>query len=120
MHRSIDLRHILIHYENEIDKKNNNIMKGKIKIADFAFSKHLEKGEFSNLLEETGNPVFIPPEIIFEENGETKYNEKIDIWSLGITCYKFLTRKIPFEYQYLKKLIENVGKGDYFVPIILL
>ena len=118
--RNIKPSKLLINYENEEDKKNNNIMKGKIKIADFAFSKHLEKGEFSNLLEETGNPVFIPPEIIFEENGETKYNEKIDIWSLGITCYKFLTRKNPFEYQYLKKLIENVGKGDYFVPITLL
>ena len=116
--RNIKPSKLLINYENEEDIKNNNIMKGKIKIADFAFSSHLEKGEFSNLLDIIGNPIFIPPEIIFDKNDERKYNEKIDIWSLGITCYELLTRKIPFNYYSLKILFENVGKGDYYVPLI--
>ena len=35
MHRLINLRHILINYENDFDREIKNIMKGKIKIINF-------------------------------------------------------------------------------------
>ena len=35
MNRLINLRHILINYENDFDREIKNIMKGKIKIINF-------------------------------------------------------------------------------------
>ena len=35
LHRDLKLDNILINYENENDRLNNNIMKGQIKIIDF-------------------------------------------------------------------------------------
>jgi len=50
MHRYINLDNFLIKYEDENNKKNNNIMKAKIKIIDFGFSTHLKKGDLQVLL----------------------------------------------------------------------
>ena len=49
IHRQLSLDNIMINYENEDDLKNNNIMKGKIKIIDFFVASYLQKGELSNL-----------------------------------------------------------------------
>ena len=38
IHRDIKLPNILLHYENEEDKKNFNLMKAQVKIIDFLFS----------------------------------------------------------------------------------
>ena len=114
MHRSINLRHILINYENEIDKENNNIMKGKIKIIHFSFARYLKKEEFGK--SSLGNFINMHPSIIkkmkkreYYEN--TKYDIKEDIWSLGIICYELLVGKFPFDSQN--------NKAEYFVPITL-
>ena len=37
----------MINYENEEDMKNNDIMKGKIKIGDFVISRYLQKGDLA-------------------------------------------------------------------------
>ena len=117
MHRNLKLTNILINYENEEDKKNNNIMKGKIKIADFALSAHLEKGNFES--RSCGTPNYTAPEIFLKTQSERKYNEKIDIWSLGIICYQLLIGKFLFEAVSLRILKEKLNQGDYFVPITL-
>ena len=35
---------------------------------------------------------YVPPEIV---NGDY-YDEKVDIWSLGVLCYELATGKAPF------------------------
>ena len=45
IHRNMKLDNIMIHYEDENDRINNNIMKGKIKITDFSFATYLKKGK---------------------------------------------------------------------------
>ena len=50
MHRHIILGNILINYEDENDKENNNITKGEIKIIDFGFSRYIKKGELTNII----------------------------------------------------------------------
>ena len=46
--------------------KNNNIMKGKIKIIDFGFSKYLKKGELTKSV--LGSPIAMEPIILFKLN----------------------------------------------------
>ena len=115
--RDIKPSNLLINYENEEDRKNKNIMKGKIKLADFSLSTHLKKGETESTW--GGSVNFMPPEIIIEKDGEIKSDEKIDIWSLGITFYKLLTGNFPFISSDFAELKEKFNKGDYIVPITL-
>ena len=51
-----------------------------------------------------GSPYYIAPEII--ENN--KYNEKCDIWSLGICLYKMLTNEFPFQEEKTHKLLKAI------------
>ena len=50
---------------------------------------------------------------------EIGYDEKEDIWSLGIICYELLVGKNPFASQVMKELLEKINIGDYFVPTTL-
>ena len=64
--------------------KNNNIMKGKIKIIDFGFSKYLKKGELTKSV--LGSPISMEPIILFKLNKipeyiNIEYDKKLDIWS---------------------------------------
>jgi serine/threonine protein kinase len=107
IHRQISLDNIMINYENEDDLKNNNIMKGKIKIIDFSIASYLKKGELSNLL--AGIRPYMSP-IMFVKDKDIEYDEKEDIWTLGTTCYILLTGKFPFAHK---------NRENYYVPTTL-
>ena len=112
----------MINYEDENDRINNNIMKGKIKIIDFGFSKYLKKGELANSV--LGNPINMDPIILFKLNKipeykDSKYDEKVDIWSLGTICYELLIGKPPFDAVSMNELLEKIKKGDFYIPIII-
>jgi len=119
MHRDLKMENIMLHYENENDKINNNIMKAKIKIFDFGFAKYLKKGELTNSI--IGSPIYMDPIILFKLNDipeykDYEYDEKVDIWSLGILFYELLTGEIPFDVDNMHDLVEKVKKGEYTVP----
>jgi len=63
---------------------------GKIKVIDFgtAMAFDPEKG-MNNVL---GTPYYIAPEIL----KNCKYNEKCDMWSIGVIMYVMLTGRPPF------------------------
>jgi len=61
-----------------------------VKITDFGLSKTL--GKLENLNEIGGTFLFVAPEIIHKK----AYNNKIDIWSFGITVYYIVFGKYPF------------------------
>ena len=107
IHRQLSLDNIMINYENEDDLKNNNIMKGKIKIIDFSIASYLKKGELSNLL--AGIRTYMSP-IMFVKDKDIEYDEKEDIWNLGTTCYILLTGKYPFAHK---------NRENYYVPTTL-
>ena len=117
MHRNLKLNNILINYDDENDRKNKNIMKGKIKIIDFRTSRYLKKGEFAKTF--LGTPLYMSPIMINQLNEEIGYDEKEDIWSLGIICYELLIGKTPFDSYNQKELVSKINKGDYFVPTTL-
>lgn len=40
------------------------------------------------------------------------YDSKVDMWALGVTIYKIIARKTPFESTYHNETIKNIIKGD--------
>ena len=61
----------------------------ELKMIDFGLSKHFIIGQFHN--EQVGTPYTVAPEII---NGS--YDEKSDIWALGVITYLTLSGVTPF------------------------
>ena len=46
LHRDISLDNILLHYDSEEDKTNNNFLNSKIKIIDFGFEKIYQNQDY--------------------------------------------------------------------------
>ena len=122
IHRHITLDNILVHYDSEEDKKNQNLIKSKIKIIDFGFARYLKKGElaYSTL----GSPAYMDPIFLrkINDKGNSKeygYDEKVDIWSLGTVCYEMLIGHLVFDTEDYDELSSLVEKGNYFLPSTL-
>ena len=119
IHRNLNLENIAISYDDENNKINNNIMKAKIKIINFTSARYLKKGEMAYI--ELGTPFYMEPSILFKlrkipEYKDKGYDEKADIWSIGIIFYQLLTGKMPFEAEDMQELVEMTEKGNYYVP----
>ncbi len=71
-----------------LERKNDNNF--EIKISDFGFSCFFDPIEGLELF--LGSPLYMAPEIIQNKI----YNEKVDIWSIGVITYKLLTKREPF------------------------
>merc|ERR1711918_8416 len=56
-----------------------------------------------------GTPLYLSPELV--EN--KPYNEKTDIWSMGIMLYELCTFHTPFQGKTLLSLAKLVLKGKY-------
>ena len=41
----------------------------------------------------SGSPLYYSPEVVME----TEYDEKVDIWAIGMMTYECLLGKIPFK-----------------------
>jgi serine/threonine protein kinase len=122
LHRDIKLDNILLNYENEEDRKNNNIQKAQVKIIDFGFARHLEPAQlaYSTL----GSPINMDPGILrklnkMENSRNYGYDQKADIWSLGTICYEMLIGKCTFDAESMKELVSKVERGNYFLPTYL-
>jgi len=60
-----------------------------LKMIDFGLSKHFELGQYHT--EKVGTPYTVAPEII-----KGTYDEKSDIWALGVISYLLLCGETPF------------------------
>lgn len=80
IHRDLKLENFLFD-----DEHSDNI-----RLIDFGLSKHFDHdGEKHNLV--VGTPYTVAPEII-----EGEYDEKVDVWALGIITYLLLCGDPPF------------------------
>ena len=92
IHRDLKTDNILLHFDDEEDKKNLNFLKAKIKIIDFGFAKHIDKDILTSIV---GSPLNMDPDILkaytdpnFRKN--LQYNEKADIYSTGVILFTLL------------------------------
>ena len=120
IHRDVKLDNILLHYENEADKENFNLMKAQVKIIDFGFSCRINKSGLQYTV--LGSPINMDPLILQKLNSSTNktrqlgYNEMADIWSIGTVCYEMLIGKSAFDAEDMDDLVSKVENGSYSVP----
>jgi serine/threonine protein kinase len=94
------------------DIKPENLLlglNGELKIADFGWSVHapsLRRETFCGTLD------YLPPEMV-EVKG---YDEKVDLWSLGVLCYEFLVGEPPFDAPGKKATFKRISRVDLHFP----
>ena len=110
VHRDIKLDNLYIKYNSEEDLAKKNILNSKIILVGFETSAYFK--EDLNIV--VGTPLYMAPEM---HNKPTKYDEKIDIWSLGICCFKLLYGGFPFTGNDMKIAYNNRIKYDLKKPL---
>jgi aurora kinase len=80
-------------------------MQGLIKICDFGWSIS------SKTMRETfcGTPLYVSPELLKRKN----YNNKIDVWSVGVLTYELLFGRVPFEIVTERDFIKIVRDAKF-------
>ena len=120
IHRDVKPDNILLHYENEEDKKNLNLMKAQVKIIDFGFSCFL--GPDGLRYTTLGSPLCMDPLLLKKLTSSSNkvrqlgYNQSADIWSIGTVCYEMLIGKPAFDAEDMTDLINKVENGSYKIP----
>ena len=104
LHRDIKLENIMISGK-EIDKSTDEELFW-IKIIDFGTAKIFEKNKKEK--DVVGSSYYIAPEVL-----KKNYNEKCDIWSVGIILYMTLVGKAPFDGKDDDEIIHNIKTGNY-------
>ena len=84
IHRDIKLENILIKYE---DYERKDFI---VKLTDYDFSRHLLSNSICGTY--PGTPLTMAPEVL---EGE-KYDNKCDLWSIGIIIYQLYFKEVPY------------------------
>ena len=93
IHRDLKLDNILLKYNSEKDARTGNIFLSQIKIIDFDIS--TRPGSYIN--DKMINPILCKNSAIMNIFfGDLIYDEKVDIFSLGLLCYEMLTGEKPY------------------------
>ncbi|GIQ83556.1 hypothetical protein KIPB_004899 [Kipferlia bialata] len=108
----VGIRTLHKHHILHRDLKSANIFlsadKSMVKIGDLGVAKLL-KQENSLAKTSIGTPYYISPEIW----KNSPYNNKSDMWSLGVLLYEMCTFRHPFEARDIKGLASRVLAGRY-------
>jgi serine/threonine protein kinase len=91
IHRDIKLENILIKDD-------------KVKISDFGLAKQMGNKLWVESMK-CGTPCTMAPEIYFADNSNAchkkpLYNNKCDIWSIGVVLHELAYKKHPFGYDF--------------------
>ena len=96
VHRDIKLENILVKYEN--DNKEDFI----VKLTDYGISKQVSLK--TTIQTFTGTRYTMAPEIM----EGLKYNNKCDLWSIGIIMYQLVFNELPYSGQTEVVLLKNI------------
>lgn len=77
-----------------------------IKITDFGFACFQNKQE--GVQEVLGSPLYMAPEIVREE----KYDEKVDVWSVGVIAYILLSGRPPFRGKNKNEIFSSIKHNE--------
>ncbi|EPE07062.1 aur protein kinase [Ophiostoma piceae UAMH 11346] len=99
------------------DIKPENILvgiHGELKISDFGWSVHAPNHRRTTLC---GTLDYLPPEMVKPHgNGnDNSYDEKVDLWSLGVLTYEFLVGEAPFE-DTMVMTHRRIARADMTIP----
>ena len=99
IHRDLKLGNVLIKYAE------NTNLKFIPKLSDYGFSKDLNDHQYTQT--HLGTPATMAPEIMMDQ----QYNEKCDLWGIGIMMYQLHFKELPYtgfnEKQILNKIRLN-------------
>ncbi len=99
IHRDIKPENIMI-----TNREKNGCL--QVKLIDFGTAKMFEKGHQENKY--VGSSYYMAPEII-----KRKYDEKCDLWSIGVILYILVTGRPPFDGNDDDEILSNVKKGVF-------
>ena len=106
IHRDLKLGNILIKFTDE--SKKNFIPK----LSDYGFSKELNNYNFAANTH-LGTPATMAPEIIMN----FPYNEKSDLWSVGVMMYQLYYKQVPYEGNTEQEIISKInGNVPFNMP----
>jgi len=90
------------------DLKTRNIFlrNNEIKIGDFGISRIL-LGTYDKASTFVGTPYYMSPEVLNHED----YDEKCDIWSLGVVLYRICCHEYPFDGTSLMTIMLKIVSG---------
>ncbi|EHA48999.1 Serine/threonine-protein kinase ark1 [Pyricularia oryzae] len=97
------------------DIKPENILvglHGELKISDFGWSVHAPNNRRKTLC---GTLDYLPPEMIKSGNKDNTYDEKVDLWSLGVLTYEFVVGEAPFEDTPVMTQ-RRIARADMTIP----
>lgn len=101
-----------------LDLKSKNLLLSSdnddtsVKLADFGFAQRVM---FPNSLSRRcGTPFFVAPEIIRKE----PYDQRADMWSVGVIIYLLLSGRLPFTGKNAHELFHEVLRGNLEFPAV--
>eukprot|EP00741_Cyanophora_paradoxa_P004993 tig00000842_g4840.t1 len=96
------------------DMKPQNILiaaNGTVKLCDFGFARAMSCNTMV-LTSIKGTPLYMAPELVQEQ----PYNEKADLWSLGVILYELFVGQPPFYTNSIYSLIHLIVKDPVKYP----
>lgn len=105
VHRDIKAENILIEsIELVTDANGIEVEHYHIRLSDFSSARSFNKSK--KLTKKVGTPYYIAPEVL-----KRNYNEKCDVWSIGVLLFILLCGKPPFYGDGDKEILDHVIKG---------
>jgi serine/threonine protein kinase len=96
-------------------KPRNYLLRSKrddvdVRLADFGFAQHVHAP--NSLTSQCGTPFFVAPEVI----NRKPYDQKVDMWSIGVTTYLLLSGETPFNGKNRQQLFRRISCDEPVFP----
>ena len=101
IHRDFKAANILLH-----DEANHT----RVKLADFGLCRQLHS-TVEMAQTRVGSPLYVAPEVICDQK-DRAYNQKADVWSLGVLLYELMTLRCPFVGDCLPQIFHRIQFED--------
>ncbi|KAM7285288.1 serine/threonine-protein kinase ULK3 [Ixodes scapularis] len=94
-----------------MDLKPQNILLSSVrtpllKLADFGFAQYLRAGDFASSLR--GSPLYMAPEMLLSDH----YDNKVDLWSVGIIMYECLFGSAPYSSPTFEEVAAKIRTNE--------